>query len=52
MVDAVHRDPYLDAEQKRTLLRVYESFGPRPRRATATEATDGNAGGRAKRQAR
>ena len=26
VVDAVHRDPYLDAEQKRTLLRVYESL--------------------------
>jgi transcriptional regulator with XRE-family HTH domain len=26
VVDAVHRDPYLSAEQKQTLLRVYESL--------------------------
>jgi transcriptional regulator with XRE-family HTH domain len=26
VIDAVHRDPYLDAEQKQTLLRVYESL--------------------------
>jgi transcriptional regulator with XRE-family HTH domain len=57
VVDAVNRDPYLDAEQKRTLLRVYESLRAEAQgRATATEATDGNAGGdgggRAKRQAR
>ena len=26
VVEAVHRDPYLDAEQKRTLIRIYESF--------------------------
>jgi transcriptional regulator with XRE-family HTH domain len=44
VVDAVHRDPYLDAEQKRTLLRVYESLRAEARaHATAPEATDGNA---------
>jgi transcriptional regulator with XRE-family HTH domain len=26
VIDAIHRDPYLDAEQKQTLLRVYESL--------------------------
>jgi transcriptional regulator with XRE-family HTH domain len=26
VVDAVHRDPFLSAEQKQTLLRVYESL--------------------------
>ena len=26
VVDAVHRDPYLSADQKQTLLRVYESL--------------------------
>ena len=26
VIDAIHRDPHLDADQKQTLLRVYESL--------------------------
>ena len=37
VVDAVHRDPFLSAEQKQTLLRVYESLRAQ---AAATATTD------------
>ncbi len=39
VVDAVHRDPYLDPEQKRTLLRVYESLRAEAQVHAATPAT-------------
>jgi len=45
VVEAIRRDPYLDAEQKRTLLRVYESL-----RAQADAADSG--GGRRTRRPR
>ena len=38
VVDAVHRDPYLDPEQKRTLLRVYESLRAEAQVHAATPA--------------
>ena len=61
VVDAVHRDPYLDPEQKRTLLRVYESLraeaqaraAPPATGPDAPEVVDGqHTGGREKRKAR
>ncbi len=62
VVDAVHRDPFLDAEQKRTLLRVYESLRAEARAHAAAPVTASEAvaevvdrqhtGGRGKRPAR
>jgi transcriptional regulator with XRE-family HTH domain len=51
--DAVHRDPYLDAEQKRTLLRVYESLRAEAlAHATPPDDADGapDGGGRGKKR--
>jgi transcriptional regulator with XRE-family HTH domain len=52
VVDAVHRDPYLDAEQKRTLLRVYESLRAEAlAHAAASDEADGEPGtGRGKKR--
>jgi len=43
VVDAVHRDPFLSAEQKQTLLRVYESLRAQAA-ATATPDEQGARG--------
>jgi transcriptional regulator with XRE-family HTH domain len=40
VVDAVHRDPFLSAEQKQTLLRVYESLRAQAAATTPTDEHD------------
>jgi hypothetical protein len=44
VVDAIHRDPFLGAEQKQTLLRVYESLRAQAAAGGAQSEPTGAAG--------